>query len=283
MAAVPWRLLRDDPADGAWNMAVDEALAEAVGARASPPTLRLYGWRRPTVSLGYLQRATGVDLAACAEQAIPLVRRPTGGRAVLHHRELTYSLTLPLDPPWAGLSVAERFRRLSAALVAALARLGVDAGLAEPGDGASCSAVPAACFALRRMPAIVARGRKLAGSAARCWEGVLLQHGSLLLEFDARLHRTVFPRWAAPERDVVWLEALLPAPPSPEAMTAAFVGGCADALGARCVPGARTPAEERRAAHLLRERYAGAGSRAPGEAPGPCDGAKLLDTPRGLC
>src|SRR5512138_2930824 len=113
-----WRLLRHPPAGGAWNMAVDEALAEAVGAGTSPPTLRLYGWERPTLSVGYLQREAA-PAALAAE--IPVVRRPSGGRAVLHDRELTYSLALPLDPPWSRLSVVERFRRLSAVPIAALA------------------------------------------------------------------------------------------------------------------------------------------------------------------
>src|SRR5512142_100843 len=111
-----WRFLRHAPGEGAWNMAVDEAVATAVGAGQSPPTLRMYGWRRATLSLGYLQPAgPGIDLSACRARDIPVVRRPTGGRAVLHHHELTYSLALPLDA-WTGRGVLGRFRMVAAAL-----------------------------------------------------------------------------------------------------------------------------------------------------------------------
>jgi lipoate-protein ligase A len=118
-----WRLLQDGPADGAWNMAVDEAIARAVGDGMAPATLRFYTWSAPTVSLGYLQKTPGgVDLAACGEQGIAVVRRVTGGRAVLHAAELTYSVAVPLEGAWRSLSVGESFALFCRGLIAGLAR-----------------------------------------------------------------------------------------------------------------------------------------------------------------
>ena len=118
MADSRWRLLRDPPGDGAWNMAIDEAIARAVAEGRSPSTLRFYGWREPTVSLGYLQRSCGaVDRAACGRLGVAIVRRPTGGRAVLHARELTYSAAVPMEGPWGALGVDASFFRMGQALV----------------------------------------------------------------------------------------------------------------------------------------------------------------------
>ena len=89
----PWRVLSHGPQDGAWNMALDEAIARAVGAGQVPATVRFYAWGAPTVSLGCLQATQGaIAPAACRERGVGVVRRPTGGRAVLHDDELTYSV-----------------------------------------------------------------------------------------------------------------------------------------------------------------------------------------------
>jgi lipoate-protein ligase A len=249
------RLLRHPPADGAWNMAVDEALAASVGEGSSPPTLRLYGWQPPTLSLGYLQPAAAL-LPACRAMGIPLVRRPTGGRAVLHHQERTYSLALPWAPPWSLRSVPERFRVLAGGLIAGQARLGVEAGLADAREsGAAPGRAEAACFRARRLPAILCGGRKLAGAAERRFPTALLQHGSLLLRFDAGLHRAVFPAWPSPERQVVWLEAVLGRLPEPERLDAALAAGWEAALGLPCRPGHLTAAEAAAARRLAAERY----------------------------
>jgi lipoate-protein ligase A len=105
------------------------------------------------------------------------------------------------------------------------------------------------------MPAIVCGGRKLVGSAERRWDRAVLQHGSLLLDFDAGLHREVFPGWQAPERHVTWLGVLLGRIPAFTELADALSRGWTDALGARCEPGALTPAEEQAAAVLVAERY----------------------------
>jgi lipoate-protein ligase A len=255
MPAAGLRVLRHPPADGAWNMAVDEAVAASVGEGSSPPTLRLYGWQPPTLSLGYLQAAAAL-LPACAALRMPLVRRPTGGRAVLHDQERTYSLALPWAPPWSLRSVPERFRLLAGGLIAGLARLGVEAVLAnglEPSAGPA--GAEAACFRVHRVPAVLCGGRKLAGAAERRFPQALLQHGSLLLRFDAPLHRAVFPEWPSPERQVVWLEALLGELPGADRLDAALAAGWEAALGLPCQPGELTAAEAAAARRLAAERY----------------------------
>src|SRR3981189_824115 len=85
-----WRLLLDPPAGGAWNMAVDEVLLDGVAAGEAPPTLRFYQWTPPCLSLGYFQAIDVVDFEGCRAHGVEVVRRPSGGRTILHDRELTY-------------------------------------------------------------------------------------------------------------------------------------------------------------------------------------------------
>jgi lipoate-protein ligase A len=123
-----WRLLNDPPLPGPRNMARDEALLRAVGAGETPPVLRLYAWSPPTLSLGFGQRAADADRARLAERGWGLVRRLTGGRAILHTDELTYCIVLPADHALAQGSVVESYRRISAALAEAVAALGANTG-----------------------------------------------------------------------------------------------------------------------------------------------------------
>ncbi|HSD49968.1 MAG TPA: lipoate--protein ligase family protein, partial [Candidatus Methylomirabilis sp.] len=239
-----WRLLLDGPADGAWNMAVDEAIARAVGDGLATATLRFYTWATPTVSLGYLQTTSGgVDLAACREQGIAVVRRVTGGRAVLHAAELTYSVAVPLEGAWRGLSIGETFAVFCHGLIAGLAHLGVAAELGE-GEPRSAGANTVgsreagprqtdACFLLRRMPAILVGGRKLIGSAQRRWERCLLQHGSILLDFDPHLHQAVFPAWSRthPTAAITCLHSVLGRLPTHGEVRSALVAGWEEVFG----------------------------------------------------
>ncbi|HYL79319.1 MAG TPA: lipoate--protein ligase family protein [Candidatus Acidoferrum sp.] len=253
-----WRLLEHGPADGSWNMAVDEAMVQGVGEGRVPPTLRFYTWKRPTVSLGLLQRIPGgVDLTACERLAIPLVRRPTGGRAVLHAQELTYSVVAPLAGPWRALSVPETFGLVSRALILGLERLGITALVGDSGMEAADRDRTGACFLGRRMPAVLVDGRKLIGSAQRRFRCAMLQHGSILLDFDPALHKLVFPCWPRqePSGGITHLHALLGTPPSSHALMQALAAGWQQALGAACLPAELTRDEAEAAARLVRERY----------------------------
>jgi lipoate-protein ligase A len=161
-------------------MALDEALM-ARARRSGEAVLRVYGWSSPTLSLGRNQRAKGeYDDALLADRGIGVVRRPTGGRAILHHREVTYSVTAPVDPAEA---LTAAYVRINALLMNALDALGVPAAPAAPRHRAVApSATP--CFAEPAAGELVAGGRKLVGSAQWRDDGALLQHGSILVHDD---------------------------------------------------------------------------------------------------
>lgn len=177
-----WRFLDSGAAGGAANMAIDAALM-AQARRTGGGTLRVYGWDRPTLSLGRHERARDrFDPARLAAHGVDVVRRPTGGRALLHDREVTYSVTAPVGT----LSLGESYAVINALLLDALARLGVRATVAAAGhrplrpEGAACFAEPGA-------GELTVGGAKLVGSAQLREDGALLQHGSILLADDQAL------------------------------------------------------------------------------------------------
>jgi lipoyl(octanoyl) transferase len=176
-----WRLLVDAPAGGAWNMAVDEMLLDGVAAGTTPPTLRFYEWTPPCLSLGYFQPFEVVDLDGCQTLGVEVVRRPTGGRAILHDRELTYSVALPASVLGDDGGVLPSYHRLSLALQQGLRQLGVPATLA-PESASRAPAHGPVCFDRPSAHEILLHGRKLVGSAQMRRGQSLLQHGSILIE-----------------------------------------------------------------------------------------------------
>ena len=177
-----WRLLVDSAAGGAWNMAVDEVLLDGVAAGATPPTLRFYQWRPACLSLGYFQPFDVVDLEGCRALGVEVVRRPTGGRAILHDRELTYSVALPAALLGHDGGVLASYYRLSLALHDGLRQLGVPATLAPASGPPSTATDGPVCFDRPSAHEILLHGRKLVGSAQVRRGGALLQHGSILIE-----------------------------------------------------------------------------------------------------
>jgi lipoate-protein ligase A len=177
-----WRVLVDAPAGGAWNMAVDEVLLDGVAAGATPPTLRFYEWTPPCLSLGYFQPIDVVDLDGCRALGVEVVRRPTGGRAILHDRELTYSVALPASVLGHDGGVLPSYYRLSLALQDGLRRLGVPATLAPESAASGPPVRGPVCFDRPSAHEILLQGRKLVGSAQMRRGGGLLQHGSILIE-----------------------------------------------------------------------------------------------------
>lgn len=166
-------------------MATDVALAEGAAAGTHPPVLRLYGWWPPAVSIGTHQDpGRACDVVACRQAGWDVVRRPTGGRAVLHAAdEVTYAVALPLAEAPAGVTAS--FAWIAQALVAAYRLLGLPAELA---GGRRLAVRSGACFDAPAAHEVTCRGRKLAGSAQVRRDGYLLQHGSLPLRVDAALH-----------------------------------------------------------------------------------------------
>jgi lipoate-protein ligase A len=178
-------------------MALDHALALRLAP--SEGVVRLYGWERPTLSLGRNEPAKGLyTLEAVSSAGVGVVRRPTGGRAVLHWRELTYAVVAPIDA-WGGLR--EAYFGINLVLAGAIRGLGVPVevvgspapavgSVGRPGATAAARAAPldaGPCFQAPASGEIVSRGRKLVGSAQMRVEGALLQHGSILLDDDQDL------------------------------------------------------------------------------------------------
>ncbi len=177
------RWLIDLSADGVANMARDEAILHEVGRGASPATLRFYQWSPPTVSLGYFQ--PWADFAALPPPAgeLAVVRRQTGGGAILHDRELTYSVTLPLDHPLlAEEGPTHLYDHVHGAFAALLSDYGIPV-MPGPARSRGCShRGPFFCFERHSCFDLLADGRKLMGSAQRRTRTAVLQQGSLILD-----------------------------------------------------------------------------------------------------
>jgi len=246
----PVRLLVDPPLSGARNMAVDETLMEA--GRGGLVTLRLYRWEPGCLSFGRNQTARGrYDGDRAAEMGFDVVRRPTGGRAVLHHRELTYSVTAPAD--WGSLK--EVYLRINRALAAGLRRLGVDARVQDVAAGPAPRPVVRACFRDPLPGEVTAAGRKLVGSAQWRDGGAVLQHGSILLHNDQELvERLRVDGPPVAEVPAVGLAELLGAEPDRAELEAALAAGFEETLGVELDRGALAPDEAERA-EARRARY----------------------------
>ncbi len=177
-----WRIIYSGSNDGPTNMAIDEAILLSVSQRQSLPSLRLYSWNPACISLGRTQSDSDVDKARLKSFAYDLVRRPTGGRSILHLNEFTYSVCLPKEDPIASGGVLSTYRRISNGILASLLELGVVVD--NSGGATSTEAQGAVCFEHRSHYEISSSGRKLLGSAQmRSGRGVL-QHGSLPLKGD---------------------------------------------------------------------------------------------------
>lgn len=186
-----WRLLFTGHLSPAENMAIDEAILVAHSKGLVPPTVRFYGWNPPTLSIGYFQKIADVDFDSLRQKGLGFVRRPTGGRAVLHDRELTYSIVVSETHPRMSRSVNESYRVLSMGLVEGFRQLGMTAdmvSLANEEEKRKYESLgSAACFDSPSWYELVVEGRKVTGSAQMRQNGVILQHGSILLDLDADL------------------------------------------------------------------------------------------------
>ncbi|MBP7109986.1 MAG: lipoate--protein ligase family protein [Firmicutes bacterium] len=208
-----WRLIISPAADGAWNMAVDEAVLEAVSSGSAPPTLRFFTWDPACLSLGYNQKAAeSCDMGYLKARGFTMVRRRTGGRAVLHEDELTYSISAD-SSLFGGGSVLDVYMMISGALSDGLRAFGVAADLV-PAYSDKGKEKSAACFDVPSSFEVAWKGRKIVGSAQFRSGRFFLQHGSILMSAD--------------------VDALVKACALPEGMKARLEGGIAtvgEALG----------------------------------------------------
>ena len=179
-----WRLLITPPARGSWNMAVDETLLDCIAQHTSLPCLRLYAWEPACLSIGYAQPANDIDLTRLTTYAWDWVRRPTGGRAILHTDELTYSVIAPTSDPRVSGSVLESYLRLSKPLLSALYTLHIPAQAQPINPSNKSRANAAVCFEIPSNYEIVVNGKKLMGSAQARRKNTILQHGTLPLWGD---------------------------------------------------------------------------------------------------
>ena len=269
MSSSPWRLLiEDSPRSGAANMAIDEAIAEAAAAGAVPSTLRFYRWNPPTVTLGRHQKLADVDETQIAARGYDLVRRATGGRAILHIDELTYSVSGPIEEPRMAGGVMDAYLRFSNALLSGLSTLGLKAEKAGSRTRAGRE-LSAACFETPSAYEITAGGRKLMGSAQSRRKGYVLQHGSLPLWGDVtRLVDVLALSCTAKyrlrqqlRRQAATLAEALDLPSDSERLAfphvaAAMAGGFTSALDQDLQPGTLSASELSRSAELIRVRYA---------------------------
>ncbi|MBN2025880.1 MAG: lipoate--protein ligase family protein [Actinobacteria bacterium] len=178
--APPWRLIHTEPASGASNMALDQALLEAASGDKLPVTLRFYRWDPPALSIGRFQPLSDVDLDACASEGIEVVRRPTGGKSILHLDDFTYSIVIPRGLPLPE-NVITAYRLISGGILRALRHLGLTAVL-QSRASEDYRAAGGACFAAATQADLEYNGKKLCGSAQVRRGGATLQHGSIMIE-----------------------------------------------------------------------------------------------------
>lgn len=184
-----WRYIDSGNCSPSFNMALDEALLEWHSEGKIPPTIRFYGWNPATLSIGYFQKVEKeINLDAVKKYGLGFVRRPTGGRGVLHDKELTYSVIVSEEHPEMPRTVTEAYRVISEGILEGFKNLGLDAYFAIPRTEEEKQGLKsprsAVCFDAPSWYELVVEGRKVAGSAQTRQKGVILQHGSILLDLD---------------------------------------------------------------------------------------------------
>jgi len=185
-----WRLIDSGKGDASYNMALDEALALSVRKGESLPVLRFYGWESPSVTIGCFQRVSDIDHEYCSSQGIPVVRRPTGGRAVLHGSELTYSLSARTDiGPFSG-GLRNSYLKISAAFQQAFQALGLRAEPQLHSEKGAVLSRSSLCFGSGSLGEIMVNNVKAVGSAQKRWRDSMLQQGSVpFLQDEERTKR----------------------------------------------------------------------------------------------
>ncbi|MFP3918455.1 biotin/lipoate A/B protein ligase family protein [Lysinibacillus telephonicus] len=192
-----WYFINSGPCSPSYNMALDEALLDLHSAGEIPPVIRFYEWNPATLSIGYFQSAEkDVNIQAIKEQNLGFVRRPTGGRAVLHESELTYSIIVSEQYPNMPATVTEAYRVLSEGLLIGFQNLGLNAYFSIPDTEEKLADLKkpksAVCFDAPSWYELVVEGKKVAGSAQTRQKGVILQHGAILLDLDEDKLLSVF-------------------------------------------------------------------------------------------
>lgn len=275
-----WRLLPFTCLSAPENMAIDEAIFRECRRESSAPVLRFYGWQMPAVSIGRFQDIHAeIDLEACRRLSVPVVRRPTGGKAVFHDGDLTYALAANSRRHGFPPDILGTYRRIGGCLRRGLAELGIQADMAEEGRPREDLISTASCFALPSRYELLVGGRKICGSAQVRSRESFLQQGSLLTGFDAR--RTcslMFPVRSRGDQ-IAWLRESVTSlgdhlDPVPDigALCRAMQKGFETELGIRLEEDRLTRDEEDLKARLLERKYGNAewtlnGAETPAQSP----------------
>ncbi|WP_160203675.1 biotin/lipoate A/B protein ligase family protein [Priestia megaterium] len=264
-----WRFIDSNNRSPYYNMALDEALLEWHSKGEIPPTIRFYGWNPPTLSIGYFQKAEKeINFDKVKELGLGFVRRPTGGRGVLHDEELTYSVIVSEEYPNMPKTVTEAYRVISEGLLEGFRSLGLEAYFAIPRSEEEKNSLKnprsSVCFDAPSWYELVVEGRKIAGSAQTRQKGVILQHGSILLEIDEDKLFSVFnyPNDRVKERmqrafrsKAVAINAIAGRKISIEEAKKAFYKGFASSLDIDLEPYTLSEEEEAYVEELARTKY----------------------------
>jgi lipoate-protein ligase A len=180
-----WRFIPFKQLNAFENMAIDEAIFRGNQRSDSPPTLRFYSWSPPSISLGYFQKTSEeVNVEACRSYSVDIVRRPTGGKAVLHEHDVTYAVVAKENNPLFPADILGTYKVISGCIADALSELGIETEMASDGRASHDELLKAACFSSPSRYELLVTKRKICGSAQVRSRGVFLQHGSILLDFN---------------------------------------------------------------------------------------------------
>lgn len=264
-----WRYLVTEAMSPEMNMAVDEAILQLHAEGKVPPTVRFYTWNPATLSIGYFQKALKeINLEEVHKHGLGFVRRPTGGRAVLHDKELTYSVIVSEQHPKMPSSVTEAYKIISMGLLHGFQNLGLKAEMvslaSEEEKEKYSSPGSSACFDSPSWYELVVEGKKVAGSAQTRQKGVILQHGSILLDMDVELlfsllnfssDRLKLRMMESFRQKAVTINEVSSRPISLQEAIDAFGRGFASGLDVELVPGELTQEEQALAKELAQTRY----------------------------
>ncbi len=258
-----WRILPFGKAGAVENMAVDEAVFRENIRQKALPTLRFYGWRNPALSIGYFQDyAKEVDREACRKFGVEIIRRPTGGKAVLHEQELTYAVIADADSDLFSPDILKTYRVISGCIAEGLAKVGIPAEMKADERHSPDGTLRAACFSVPSRYELLVGGRKICGSAQMRSHGVFLQHGSLLMAFDPLRTCAVMLPHRNMDQDADLLRNAVTsvgeqAGPAvgEETLCRALREGFERLLGIRLREGSLTPTEEALKEELMLKKY----------------------------
>ncbi len=271
-----WRLIKDSYHTGFMNMAIDEAIMIAHREGLVPPTIRFYQWSPPAVSLGYFQDLKKeIDVDACKNLGIDIVRRPTGGKAVLHDKELTYSFIIKENHPLVNDSILETYKKISGGIIRGLSYLGITAELVplreklknsssgnEIKSKISHSDIKSICFSVPSQYEVQVEGKKIVGSAQVRKREIVLQHGSLLIELEKDKLFSVFnfPSVQIRERHKIRfkatsLEEILKKKINFSELSEILPRGFEEEFGVKLTEGKLTEQEEKISKELFENKY----------------------------